>query len=558
MHLIDDRFTRLQPGTDFRGLDVALGLEPPTFLAPVPEQWRDVHDPLLVANWHARLLQSLRHPVQVEMHPSGHRHVMVLGDAIYDISPSGTVRCFGWRHDDDGLIQLQAFPDNEVVAVDAPYAGLWMRGYAQGALQRLRHANPPHLHDQCEAYAKWLMDQMLAEHWQPDAAAAVREQLAVALQLDSTLRRLAASMCRSHSPQLVRLSEYNHCVLHRARVERLKKEAPQLALLHSLLYQDLSLKLEPTQAMAEFLEQRGIGRGVWRLLVQRGSEWMRPFLTFYRIPFGAGPAVALDLLSFVQMFGTREILPRPMLHTLMAVGGNPNRLRKSPTYAKEYEGMEDLVERVGHLFCDGAPADKVQLLDMAGAIFSWGFDHWAARPERSRRTIRLPGLLREAKAYLRRKELAHRDRDPWATPWTLTASDPLFEIQILGSALALWHEAQTMRHCTDNYVERCASGEYLIVSIRLVGSADGQTRGRTTVGFVQTRTGFALHTMSGFANTQVTQQAVVMVNDCLRQLNGQWAHKAQRVSRANALEGQETANNSTQERSAGEQQVRAT
>jgi hypothetical protein len=557
MRLIDDRFTRLQPGVDFGKLDAAPGPEMPTFLAPVPEQWRDIHDPLLVAHWHARLLECLRHPVQVETHPSGHRHVMVLAGAIYDISPNGTVRCFAWQHDDDGLIQLQALPDNEVVAVGAPYAGLWMRGYAQGALQRLSHAHPPHLHDQCTAYAKWLMDQMLAAHWQPDAAVAVREQLAAALQLDSTLRRLAASMCRSHGPQLVRLSEYNHCVLHRSRVERLKREAPQLALLHSLLYQDLSLELDPTRAMARFLEQHGIGRGVWRLLVQRGSEWMRPFLAFYRIPFGEGPAVALDLLSFVQMFSTRELLPRPILHTLMAVGGNPNRLRKSPTYANEYGEMEDLVERVGHLFCDGAPADKIQLLDMSGAIFSWGFDHWAERSERSRRTIRLPGLLREAKAHLRKKELAYRDTEPWATPWTLTSCDVLFEIHILGSALALWHEAQTMRHCTDTYIERCAGGEYLIVSIRPVGGADGQTRGRTTVGFVQTNNGFALHTMSGFANSKVSPRAVAMTNDCLRQLNGQWIQRAHQASKGNVLEREEATNDGVEEHSAVGPQVRA-
>jgi len=346
-------------------------------------------------------------------------------------------------------------------------------------------------------------------------------------------------------------------VLHRSRVERLKREAPQLALLHSLLYQDLSLALDPTRAMAEFLEQHGIGRGVWRLLVQRGSEWMRPFLGFYRNPFGEGPAVAVDLLSFVQMFGTQEILPRPILHTLMAVGGNPNRLRKSPTYAKEYEEIEDMVERVGHLFFDGGPADKIQLLDMCGAIFSWGFDHWAARSERSRRTIRLPGLLREAKAHLRRKELAHRDREPWATPWTLTSCDALFEIQILGNALALWHEAQTMRHCTDNYIERCARGEYLIVAIRPVDSADGQTRGRATAGFVQTTNGFVLHTMSGFANSKVTPQAVVIANDCLRQLNGQWIQQAQRVSRVDALAGKESANDGAEERGTAGLQVRA-
>jgi hypothetical protein len=166
-------------------------------------------------------------------------------------------------------------------------------------------------------------------------------------------------------------------------------------------------------------------------------------------------------------------------------------------------------------------------------------------------------LLREAKAHLRKKELAYRDTEPWATPWTLTSCDVLFEIHILGSALALWHEAQTMRHCTDTYIERCAGGEYLIVSIRPVGGADGQTRGRTTVGFVQTNNGFALHTMSGFANSKVTPQAVAMANDCLRQLNGQWIQRAHQASKGNVLEREEATNDGVEEHSAVGPQVRA-
>jgi hypothetical protein len=526
MHLIDDRFTRLKPGTDFRHLDETLSLEVPAFLAPVPEQWHDIHDPLLVAHWHARLIENMRHPVQVEKHRSGHRHVMLLGDAIYDISSNGTVQCFAWRHEGDGLVRLRAFPDNEIVALNAPYQGLWMRGYAQGALQRLCRVHPPQLHDHCEAYAAWLMDQMLAEHWQPDVAAQVRKQLASAMDLDPDVQQLAATMCRAFHPNMMRLSEYNHCVVHRDRVERLQAQAPQLAMLYSLLYPDLSLELEATQAMRVFLQRQGLGRGLWRLLVQHGSQWMQPLLAFYRLYHGENAAVAVDMLRLAQMFGTQQLVPHEILCALMAVAGNPNRRRATSSYAQEFAQIEDLMARVGQIYANAGPAERLYLLDQCNAIFNWGFSHWAGRTERSRRSIRLVGLIREVKAHQRRLELTHRDQAPWPMPWTLTSMDPAHEVQILDSALAVCREALGMRHCAEIYIDRCASGRYLMVSIRPANTGRIRRFDCTTAGFVQKENGFVLHNISGFANAKVTQQALAIARDCLRQLNDQVIQQA--------------------------------
>lgn len=531
MHLIADRFTRLEPGTDFRGLDIALGLERPEFLEPIPAHWRDLHDPLLAANWHARLEQILRNPVQIEKHPSGHRHVSVLGDAIYDIAPDGTVQCFAWRHNAGGRIRLVPFPDNEIVAIGAPYGGLWMKGYAQGALQRMCHAHAPDLHDLCADYVQWLMRQMLAKHWTPETAAVVREQVKVALQLDPQVQILAATMCRTHDPETVRMSEYNYCLRNRARVERLEQEAPRLALLHSLLYQELSLDMEATQAMAAFLEQGGVSRGAWRLLVQEGSDWMQPFLEFYRLPHGAGPAVVHDVLSLVQMFGTQERIPFRILHALMAVGGNPNWKRQKPTYAQEYEDIRDLVARVGHLYFDADQPERLKISDNCDAIFNWGLDHWAKRPARSRRTIRLVGLLRLVSTHQKTQELIHRDKEPWNVRWLLDTPALQLEIHILDSAVDVWRESQAMHHCADKYIDRCTSEEYLMASIRN-RRRDGvkkneHQRGVATMGFKLTESGFALHNISGFANRKVTSHHLAIARDCLRQLNEQFIQRLQ-------------------------------
>ena len=596
MYLIADRFTRLKPGTDFCGVDVAWGLaacrtwgvesekrpqrgqflpdlqphspamgqkdgvleerrsqkwtaavdlqptlpksdrllEMTELPDPVPTKWSGVHNPLLVANWEARVVQALRNPVQVEKHPSGHRHVGVLGDAIYDVSPDGTVQCFAWRYDEEAEAgaHLRAFPDNEIVAMGGPHAGLWMRGYAEGALQWMRKNHPPQLHDLCADYVQWLMKQMLAKHWTPDVAAAVRREVKVALALEPQVQKLAASMCRAQDPELVRMSEYNYCLRHRERVERLQQDAPDLALLHSLLYQDLALDREATQAMAAYLEQRGIGRGVWRLLHQEGTQWMRPFLDFYNILYGAGPSVACDLLLLVQMFGTQELIPFRILHALMAVGGNPNWKRKRPNYAQEFEDLQDLVARMGHFYLVADLPERIKISDNCDAIFNWAIDHWAQRPARSRRTIRLVGLLRLVSQNQKVKELDHRNKEPWNVPWVLETEAPQLEIHVLYSALDVWMESQAMRHCADKYINRCASGEYLMVSIRNArrdgAKINEHRRGVATMGFKRTDTGFVFHEISGFANRKVTPQHLAIAKESLRQLNEQFMHLVSR------------------------------
>jgi hypothetical protein len=51
-----------------------------------------------------------------------------------------------------------------------------------------------------------------------------------------------------------------------------------------------------------------------------------------------------------------------------------------------------------------------------------------------------------------------------ANPLTLDGHD--IKAVILDSQLAIWTEGRDVRHCADNYIDRCAPGDWLMVSLR--------------------------------------------------------------------------------------------
>jgi hypothetical protein len=93
-----------------------------------------------------------------------------------------------------------------------------------------------------------------------------------------------------------------------------------------------------------------------------------------------------------------------------------------------------------------------------------------------------------------------------------------------------------MRHCAEIFIDRCASGRYLMVSIRPANTGHIRRLDCTTVGFAQNKNGFVLHNISGFANSKVTQQALAIARDCLRQLNEQVIQPALDGSREDVAE----------------------
>ncbi|MEZ5608116.1 MAG: PcfJ domain-containing protein [Burkholderiaceae bacterium] len=73
------------------------------------------------------------------------------------------------------------------------------------------------------------------------------------------------------------------------------------------------------------------------------------------------------------------------------------------------------------------------------------------------------------------------------------------EIVALTSAAQILEEALAMRHCAGSYVDRCASGSYILLSVRRKDTG----KRLATVGLQWADGALQLHQMTGFANALV-------------------------------------------------------
>ena len=71
-----------------------------------------------------------------------------------------------------------------------------------------------------------------------------------------------------------------------------------------------------------------------------------------------------------------------------------------------------------------------------------------------------------------------------------------------------------MRHCADNYIDACARGDWLMVSLRRAG----ERRALATVAFDVRSEQVTQARISGFANTLVSPQVQQLAQACQHQL----------------------------------------
>ena len=74
-----------------------------------------------------------------------------------------------------------------------------------------------------------------------------------------------------------------------------------------------------------------------------------------------------------------------------------------------------------------------------------------------------------------------------------------------------------MHHCAATFIERCARGELVMISIR-----DSRHRHPlATVSFQMPQTRVQVHKFSGFANRRISDGVFELIQDCRRQLQNQ-------------------------------------
>ena len=511
MYQIDNAFTCLQPAIDFSDVTAKPDADTSCVIGSPPPRLAAVHNPALVNDWHRRLTQAVAQPTQTEKR-KGRRRVQVLGNAIFDFDGKGEVHAYRWSFNELGLPALVQMPDHTVVAQGVPYQSLWMNGYAAGALRTLQAMHPGQT-DECRAYAAWASAELASRCWTNEIQHRARPLITQALALDPQILNIANQIqltARALVP--IRLQEYNHVLSDRTRYLSVAQEAPQLLALYALLATELEPVGEVTQQMKTLLEKHGISPAMWRLLTRDGSQWMNDYLPYFDFERQSAAFTAIEILQMVQAFGTAHLVPDYLMHALIQLGGNPNF--PSARFVSRLNDQFPLCARLGHLATTSDASALAILQEHANAIFQWGSDYLSAVPKQTLRRASLAWLIRTVQAQTLLDKKQREGGQRWAVPtWIYLACSQVSAV-ILDSPLAVWQEGQTMRHCADNYVNRCASGELLMVSLR----HQHHRHPMATVAFSMNGESVSVYKYSGFANQMVSPQVRDLIDICCRQL----------------------------------------
>ncbi len=524
MYQIGNGFTRFSPGIAFSEVPSFADSSDSCALRNVPASYETLHSVQLVNAWHAKLLNALTTPVQIE-HRNGCLRVHVLGTEIFEFAANGHVNVYAWTFDENDRVVLKSVPAHTVFLRGRPKGALWMDRYKLGALRFMQQRNPADA-QLCRTYVNWVCRSLELAGWSTEVHHRVQYQVAVAFDLDIGVLQIAEQIQRTALAHSLRLDLYNHVIRNRTAYQTLQVEAPQLIPLFALLaevspYSNARSKREVTAAMQKVVFDAGIQPATWRLLCREGTHWMKECLAFYRFDRFQQSNVALDLLKVIQAFGTEHLAPNWLVHAFLQVGGNPNA--PAPSYARRLSDLFPLCARIGHLLSHSTAADAELLRERAQDIFNWASSHLKDAPEHYARRATVSGLIRRVEAQKRRDLLAAQSGVSWSVPYTLTTltnlntEHPDIHAVILDSPLAVWSEGQRMRHCAANYIAQCARGDWLMVSLR----SKQQGRPVATVAFDLRSQRVSQRKIAGFANTLITPELARLVLLCQKQLQVQ-------------------------------------
>jgi hypothetical protein len=463
----------------------------------------------------------LTHPTKVEIN-KGHRRVQVLGNVIFDFDARGKVHAWSWIFNELDLPALEQLPDRTVVAVGVPYQERWMNGYCEGILRSLQARHPGQAklrHD----YVTWAANALIQICWTEEVQTRVRDQIARVLALDAEVMAIADRIqliVTSRTP--LRLEQYNHFLQYQAHYRDLAQEAPEFIPLYALLSDEMHPTLEATLSIKNYLQGNSVGNAAWRLLSRVGTQWILQYLPYFDLNRQSRATCAVEIIQMATAFGTQALPPEELLHALIQLGGNPNS--PSANFVDRLSDLFNLCERLGVL-AQNADSSTLELLKVhAMAIFQWATVHANKVPTAVIRRITLKGILRKVQTQAMLDQKSHELGESWAVPYEILFDDPKLIAVVLDSELAVWQEGQLMRHCADDFVDRCATGELLMVSLR----DSSQRHPLATVSFQMDRNWVLVHKFSGFANQRISDGTYELIQDCLRQLQNQRQSDAQK------------------------------
>ncbi|TNF54291.1 MAG: hypothetical protein EP308_08070 [Burkholderiales bacterium] len=256
---------------------------------------------------------------------------------------------------------------------------------------------------------------------------------------------------------------------------------------------------------------------MWRLLHRVGTAWMSEVRAFYRRERRCQPRVAVDILLVAQAFGTHDLVPLWLLKAFLSLHGNPNRPRAS--YHPHLEDLYGLNARMG-LWAQ-SPALGPVLEENVHALIAWANRQWCGLEGQCQPRLTLNRILGLVREHEEREQADLLSAQPWqrSAGLVLDCKLPGYRAVLIGNARQLWEEGKVMRHCADHFRDRCAEGDYYVISLR-------PERGGRPLATIGVRRQFGRHVMfhqvTGFANAAVTsgvrREAVRLAAQLGRQL----------------------------------------
>jgi hypothetical protein len=242
---------------------------------------------------------------------------------------------------------------------------------------------------------------------------------------------------------------------------------PQLVPLYEAFVgrDDFPAAREPAQAVRRFLASHGLGRRVWRLVCRSSPRLLLPVRDFYR---GSVDQAVLDYLRILAALGVDHEPPAGLMWDILSRYGNPDARYWS--YLCEVDRRRDWISHVARSFTALSAKRQPLERDRLDGVLQWCE---TCRPaiDKPRRRAGWEWLTRRAQDWLDMKqaEIGAAARR-WKPPFD-AMSIGRFEMRPVSSVAELWEEARSMHHCADAFVDACARGDTIIVSVRDRGTA---------------------------------------------------------------------------------------
>ena len=448
----------LTPSTSIQEFTRPLGLQRDLVSWRPAADLQRLHVEHLVQSFWLRLIDAIRCPVARLDDGS----VVVLGCAMFQKDADGALAVKLWRHR-DGRLRWDDCPDRDVVLEGVPAGWAWLDLLRRAAMtevaEHLRSMDYCPRPEDLQRYGEALFSHLRRKLVRRVDLRLMRQEVAAALGLDPDAARIARRLMNVFSDNgRARLSYYNIVRRHRCAFLALERELPQLLPLYGALVEreDFPTHQWPAQALCQFLASQGVGKPAWRLLRTCSPRLLVPVRHFY---WGDAGTAMLDYLNIVWMLQPQREPPTRFMWRLLSRAANPEY--RFQRHLRQFLRNAEPLGHSARAFMTHPDASESDLAD----VLEW-IEAEQPALDSQQRAAGWPWLVKRARQWL---ELRQKEIDAQTTTWPVpfeewTVSE--FVVRPLRSVRDLWAEARAMHHCADLFVDRCARGTVLLVSLR--------------------------------------------------------------------------------------------